>query len=182
MQVQTGIAKGKRLKIPKSSVVRPTTGRVKKSIFDTLGNIDGATVLDLFAGSGSLGIEALSKNASHVTFIEKDGSVFKTLSENIASCGFTESSIILNQDFNKALKQLQKNHTHFDLIFIDPPYVMYEKINFIEIVDDSLKMLNTNGLVIIEHDKNFLKRLSNFELNTKSYGTTYVSFIWSKKQ
>ncbi|MGI9535060.1 MAG: 16S rRNA (guanine(966)-N(2))-methyltransferase RsmD, partial [Thermodesulfobacteriota bacterium] len=134
MQVQTGIAKGKRLKLPKTKKVRPTTSRIKKSIFDKLGNLDGLNVLDLFSGSGNLGIEALSKNASTVTFVEKQRSVANILMENIKSCGFEEQCETLVYDFNKAIKRLLRDCRKFDLILIDPPYDLYNSLDVADFV------------------------------------------------
>ena len=179
MQVQTGIAKGKKLKIPKTKSVRPTTSRIKKSIFDKLGEISETEVLDMFAGSGSLGIEALSRNAKQATFVEKDKTVIKILAENINNCGFRKSSIILNQDFNKAFRYLEKSGNKFDLIFIDPPYSLYEKIDFLDIVEKALKILKKKGLIVIEHEKSFLNNNYNFLIDSKSYGNTHISYVRS---
>jgi len=104
MKVQAGTAKGRKLRIPKNGNIRPTTSRVKKSIFDRLGNLEGFSVLDLFSGSGSLGIEALSRNASEATFVEKQRTTARTLKMNIKSCGFENLSETVVEDFNKAVK------------------------------------------------------------------------------
>jgi len=115
MRVLTGKAKGKKLKVPSSKKVRPTTSRVKKSIFDKLGDIEGLKVLDLFAGSGNLGIEALSKNALHVTFVEKDRTTTKLINENIRNCGFENCTKVINSDYEKALKYLKRKKKNLTL-------------------------------------------------------------------
>lgn len=179
MQVQTGIAKGKKLKLPKTKNVRPTTGRIKKSIFDKLGNLDGFRVLDLFSGSGNLGIEALSKNASYVTFVEKQKSVANILMENIKNCRFEKQSEVLIYDFNKAIKRLIKEGRKFDLIFIDPPYDIYNDLDVTDLLTSVRELLNNLGTIVIEHNQKFEFSDPKFVLDTKNYGGTNISFFWS---
>lgn len=179
MQVLTGTAKGKKLKVPSSRKVRPTTSRIKKSIFDKLGNIEGLKVLDLFAGSGNLGIEALSKNALHVTFVEKDRPTSRLISENIANCGFENNTTVINSDYQKAVKFLERKNEKFDLIFIDPPYQLFDKVNFVDMLELSSTVLNSFGTVVIEHDKNIIFDNLDFDLETRKYGSTNITFFWS---
>lgn len=181
MQVLTGTAKGRKLKVPGSRKVRPTTSRVKKSIFDKLGDISGLKVLDLFAGSGSLGIEALSKDASHVTFVEKDRATSRLISENITNCGFDNNAKVLNSDYQKAVKLLERKEEKFDLIFIDPPYELFDKVDFIDMLDLSVTVLNSYGTVIMEHDKKIISENLDFDLETRKYGSTNITFFWSNK-
>lgn len=177
MKVQTGTAKGRKLKMPKNGNVRPTTGRVKKSIFDRLGNLEGLSVLDLFSGSGSLGIEALSRNASNATFVEKQRFTAKTLKANIKVCGFENLSETHVDDFNKAVKKLTKENRKFDLIFIDPPYDLYAKLNVPELVSHVSCLLNQFGTVVVEHNRSFEFSDPKFTLDTKNYGGTNISFF-----
>ena len=179
MQVQTGTAKGKKLKLPKTKNVRATTSRIKKSIFDKLGDLDGLKVLDLFSGSGNLGIEALSKNASNVTFVEKQRPVAKILQENIKSCGFEKRSKTLIYDFNKAIKKLIKESRKFDLIFIDPPYDLYNDLDVADLLTSVSCLLNNSGTVVIEHNQLFKFSDPKFVLDTKNYGGTNISFFRS---
>jgi len=180
MRVLTGKAKGKKLKVPSSKKVRPTTSRVKKSIFDKLGDIEGLKVLDLFAGSGNLGIEALSKNALHVTFVEKDRTTTRLINENIRNCGFENCTKVINSDYEKALKYLKRKEEKFDLIFIDPPYHIYEKVGLLDMLNHSGTVLSSFGTVVMEHNsKLFLENL-DFELETKKYGSTNITFFWRK--
>ncbi len=179
MRVQTGTAKGRKLKIPKNGSIRPTTSRVKKSIFDRLGNLEGLSVLDLFSGSGSLGIEALSRNASEATFVEKQKTTAKTLRENIKSCGFEKLSETVVDDFNKAVKKLIRENRKFDLIFIDPPYNLYSNLNVPDLVSNVDRLLKEHGTVVVEHDQSFEYSDPKFILDTKNYGGTNISFFWS---
>src|SRR3989337_2049770 len=103
LQVLTGEAKGRKLKVPKGRTVRPTTSRFK--------------VLDIFAGSGGLGIEALSQGAAHVTFIEKNPLVYRVLRENLHLCGFLDRANLICAHYEGALKRLKKSGKRFDLVF-----------------------------------------------------------------
>ena len=179
MQVQTGIAKGKKLKIPKSKNVRPTTSRIKKSIFDKLGNLDGFLVLDLFSGSGNLGIEALSKNASVVTFVEKQKTVADILRENIKSCGFEGQVEILVIDYRKAIKYFIRENMKFDLILIDPPYGMLKDKEIKELIESAGALLNKYGTIVLEHGKPLEISDHKFVLDTKNYGGTNITFFRS---
>lgn len=179
MQVLTGKVKGKKLKVPSSKRVRPTTSRVKKSIFDKLGNIDGLKALDLFAGSGSLGIEALSKNASYVTFVEKDSSSVRMINENIQNCGFENYAKVINSDYKKALKYFTRKNEKFDLIFFDPPYEIFNEASPLELFEDSSMVLSSLGTIVMEHNREINLEIPDFELETKKYGGTNITFFRS---
>lgn len=179
MQVLTGTAKGKKLKVPKTKTVRPTTSRIKKSIFDKLGDIEGAIVLDLFAGPGGLGIEALSRYASHTTFVENCKSVVKILFENVENCGFKDSSTILKLEYFKAISYLKRKNKKFDLIFIDPPYNVYTKKNILDFLDEISPILSESVKIVVEHDQKFIYNDLDFEVDTRKYGGTNISFFRS---
>ena len=177
LQVLTGSAKGRKLKVPKGRKIRPMTSRVKKSVFDTLGDIGGLTVLDVFAGSGSLGIEALSRGASSVTFVEKDNSVFRILSENVSLCGFQDRATFYRSDYALAFKKLSSEAAAFDLIFLDPPYPLYESMGVSDLVLDAAMLLNSDGRIIIEHNYNKDEDTPGLNRVTKSFGGTFVSYF-----
>lgn len=177
LQVLTGTAKGRKLKVPKGKTVRPTTSRIKKSIFDTLGDISGLKVLDIFAGSGSLGIESLSRKAAHVTFIEKNPLVFKILRENISLCGFLDRATLIFAHYEGALKKLQKRGGKFDLIFIDPPYILYGKQQVNHFINGVSELLEKEGVIVIEHNYKIDEAPITFIRTTKPFGGTQVSFF-----
>ena len=177
LQVLTGKAKGRKLKVPKGKTVRPTTSRIKKSIFDTLGDLSGLKVLDIFAGSGSLGIEALSHEAAHVTFIEKSPFVFKVLRENVSVCGFLDKATLIFAHYEGALKRLHKSGKKFDLIFIDPPYILYGKQQVHDFIDGVSQLLEKEGVIVIEHNYKIDHTCAGFIRVTKSFGGTQVSFF-----
>ena len=120
MRVIAGIFRGRKIAAPLGRTTRPTLDRVRESLFNLLGEIsESAKVLDLFAGTGALGIEALSRGAAHATFVEKDRDALHILRENVASLGLQKNSTILAMD---VLQQFAPASSSFDLIFIDPPY------------------------------------------------------------
>ena len=144
MRVITGTARGRRLKTPDNDAIRPTTDNVKESLFNILQfDIEGRQVLDLFAGTGQLGIECLSRGAAGVTFVDRDRDAVRLIRENLKSCSLTAP--VLQED---ALHFLDRGK-RFDLIFVDPPYdsdlyePVLEKINSVDILSDG-------GIIICE--------------------------------
>lgn len=120
MRVITGIARGRKLKEPSGLEARPTTSRVKESIFNILQfQVPGRRVLDLFAGTGQMGIEALSRGAESAVFVDQRGEAAQLIRENLALCGLKKNVRVATGD---ALQFLEKNRDQFDLIFVDPPY------------------------------------------------------------
>jgi 16S rRNA (guanine(966)-N(2))-methyltransferase RsmD len=177
LQVLTGTIKGRKLKVPKGRAIRPTTSRIKKSIFDTLGDLYGLSVLDIFAGSGGLGIESLSRGASHVTFIEKDPNVFKLLRDNVGSCGFLDKADLICDDYERATKRLEKEGSKFDIVFIDPPYRLYEKKENLEFINLVTKCVDYGSIIIIEHEQNLTDEANGYSRITRSFGGTKVSYF-----
>lgn len=141
-RIITGLYKGKHLKVPESA--RPVTDRVKTVIFDLLGDVEGLTCIDLFAGSGNLGIEALSRGVIHSTFVESSVDSVKLIRENITSLGIQENStLIINA---KVEKFLTETDTTYDLIFIDPPFERIGQFNLEPVV----KLMHTDSVIILK--------------------------------
>lgn len=150
MRIIAGIYKGRIIKFPKSDLVRPTTDKVKESLFNYLNNFfdfDGIRVCDIYAGSGSLGLEALSRGAGQVDFIEKDFKVSNVLKENIASLNASSTCKIFRMEAVKFSKLSE--HTSYDLILADPPFF---KDDIHSVVKNLLKnsFLSEDGLIIVE--------------------------------
>ena len=144
MRVITGSARGRKLKTPENYDIRPTTDNVKESLFNILQfDIEGRRVLDLFAGTGQLGIEALSRGASEVVFVDENRESVRIVRENLKTCGFSAQVLQANAlDYLRACGK-------FDLIFVDPPYdaVLYEPVlKTINSVDN----LSDGGIIICE--------------------------------
>ena len=182
LRVLTGTAKGRNLKVPKRQKIRPMTSRVKKSVFDTLADISDVRVLDIFAGSGGLGIESLSRGAGHVTAIEKDPSVFKIINENYKHCGFFDKASLICFDYKVALSKLKSKNEVFDLIFIDPPYKLYGTLEVKDFILDVEELLDDDGVIVIEHNYKTDDTPPGFERITKPFGETQVSYFRKGEQ
>lgn len=177
MRIISGSFKGKRLYSPEDKSVRPTTDRIKETIFNILNSrnilIDGV-VLDLFAGSGALGLEALSRGAQQVIFADTDNSSIKLINANLNLLGV--KCPVFNSDYMLTLKKLAG--MKFDLIILDPPYALKPEKEVIELI---LKydLLNPNGIIFIEHSKdNCLINLpESFIIDTRECGNTLISFL-----
>jgi 16S rRNA (guanine(966)-N(2))-methyltransferase RsmD len=127
MRVVAGRLRGRRLHPAKGRATRPTTDRARAGLFDWLGaRVEGARVLDLYAGTGSLGIEALSRGAGHVTFVERDAAARAALSRNRDELDLGDCSRVLAADVARALPALASAGERFDLVFADPPYASRE--------------------------------------------------------
>lgn len=123
MRVIAGRLGGRRLKAPRGTTTRPTSDRVREAVFAMLGDVAGASVLDLFAGTGALGIEALSRGASSAVFVERDPSAARVLAANLEELGISaEEAEVRRMDAFACLRGAQVSKETYDLVFIDPPY------------------------------------------------------------
>lgn len=123
MRVIAGRYGGRRLVAPPGRLVRPTADRVREALFSILGDVQGASVLDLFAGSGALGLEALSRGASHAVFVERAGPALAAIEANIGALGVpSEDATLRRRDVFAALSAAREARETYDLVFIDPPY------------------------------------------------------------
>lgn len=146
MRVITGSARGRRLKELEGLETRPTTGKVKESIFSIIQfDIEGRRVLDLFAGTGQLGIEALSRGARECVFIDQRNDAVKLIRENLAVCGLEENAIVRSGDGMAYLKSGEK----FDIIFLDPPYASGLLTAALERIAE-LDVCREHGIIIAE--------------------------------
>ena len=144
MRVITGTARGRKLKTPENYDIRPTTDNVKESVFNIIQfDIEGRRVLDLFAGTGQLGIECLSRGAAEAVFVDRDKEAVRIIKDNLKTCGMKAS--VIQEDSLSFLDHCGK----FDIIFIDPPYDsnLYESaLKIINLVD----ILSEGGIIICE--------------------------------
>lgn len=151
IRVLGGTNRGRKLRSPKGMLFRPTTGRVKEFIFSFIGDwIEGISVLDLFAGSGALGIEALSRGAKEVVFIEHSHQNIDLVRHNLTLCELTEQATWICGDVFSMIKKLGQQNRKFDLILADPPFQKNYRSKIVETVDKNI-LLNTEGLLILEH-------------------------------
>jgi len=131
---------------------RPTTDKVKEAVFSMIGPyMAGGTVLDLYAGTGGLAIEALSRGMDHAVLIDQDRRAIETIRENLARAGFQERAEIYRNDAQRALSAMARRGLRFDLIFLDPPYKLTNMDTLIEQMQEH-QMISDAAVVVVEHD------------------------------
>ena len=180
MRIITGLYKSRLLKTPKG--IRPTEDRVRKALFDILGDVSGLTFLELFAGSGSVGLEALSQGAKEVFFVENLRQASLALEENIKSLGCQDRVKVLCQDAFRAIENIRQKGQKFDLIFFDPPYYQGIAEKILQTLGEC-DILHKSGYIIIQHFKKDLvaEKAGNLALwRQEQYGDSVLSF-YSKK-
>lgn len=178
MRVIAGIAKGRRLIGPKSDKIRPALDKVKQAVFNILGDITGCRILDLFAGTGSIGIEALSQGASHAVFVDDGPESLKIVRKNLEICRFEGRATVLKMKIPEELDRIKKKEAGFDLVFVDPPYDR-------NLVNPTLQKLFSSGLlspqgwVIVEHSPRELIQENQAWMikSRREYGQTLISFL-----
>lgn len=177
MRVLSGNEKGRRLAAPPGSGTRPTTARVRRSLFDILTSrydLSDMLVLDLFAGSGALGLEALSRGAAHAIFVDWSPKACRTLKRNIAALGFDEVSKVVKSGVLEHLAREDKTHLHdADLVFCDPPYEFSDW-------DRLFELLPTKAIVVAESNRAVGPFPKWVTIRTKVYGDSVVSMFMSE--
>jgi len=180
MRVISGTARGTKLKSVEGLSTRPTLDRVKESVFNILNSdieIRESRVLDLFAGSGALGIEALSRGASRCVFVDKDVASIKIVKENLEKTRLADKADIYMLEAGAAVSRLRGEK--FDIVFLDPPYSKDIVPRIIgEIISSGI--LSGGAVVVVEHDKDdaILDRYGNLAMyKTRQYGGIAVSFF-----
>lgn len=178
MRIVGGEYRGRKLHAPKGQDIRPTSDRVKEAVFSMLaGVVSGADVLDLFAGSGALGLEALSRGALSVVFVDRNLRSVELIKVNIALCRAQEKSRVISGSAEQAVRKLAANGACFDLVFLDPPYGL-------GYVEKSLPLLNSIvrscAVAVVEHSiKDVLPMVCGGWVREKErkYGDTLISMF-----
>ena len=193
MRIISGTAKGRKILSPKNEgritekgevkATRPTLDRVKESMFNILGHkVYDAVVLDMFAGTGSLGLECASRGANKVVFLERFKETYDILLENVRILGFDSVSKVYMKDSYEFIKSLASQGEKFDIIFVDPPYLNH-------MVDKAVKMiaefdlLNTDGVIVTKYDREepIYRPEEKYELvDERKYGNTIIAFYQSR--
>ena len=156
MRIIAGKYRGRRLKSPPSAQTRPTSDRLRETLFNVLApRIDGARFLDLCAGTGAVGIEALSRGAEHVTFVDQSRRMCSLIESNTSALGIDESDVeIVNADASEYLRRhAKKERRPFDVIFFDPPYDADYEVVLNLIAEHASQLIGEDAVAIVEHYK-----------------------------
>ena len=164
MRITGGNAKGRILKSPRGMDIRPTSDKVREATFNIIGHdLSGLTVLDLFAGTGSLGLEALSRKAEHAVFVDCAQQAIKLIKENLLLCGYQDMGTVLRRDLKKGLPLSHEvPRPTFDLVFLDPPYGR-------GFITPLMEKLSTQTL--LSKEARVITELSKSETTTRSMGS-----------
>lgn len=179
MRIIAGSARGRNLKSPRGMSTRPTADRVREALFNILSSlVAGSRFLDLFSGTGAVGIEALSRGAEKAVLVEKDRNTARIIHDNLRLCGLLDQAEILALDVVKALQVLGKKKESFDLIFIDPPYKKgFEEPTLEKVLEQEL--LTRCGTLVVESDRTDLPPDQVGSLKAyrrERYGDTALTF------
>jgi len=176
VQILAGTYRGRKIKSSSSQAIRPCSSRVKKSVFDTLASridFEGASVLDLFAGFGSLGFEALSRGADRVSFVDQHVEALKALKTTATQLGVQKCVKIVNADVSAFLGRAREP---FDLLFCDPPYSWPDYNRLLEQIFGGA-LLAEGGVLLMEHSTQANFTSSPYYSFHKDYGMTRVTFF-----
>nr|WP_320025600.1 16S rRNA (guanine(966)-N(2))-methyltransferase RsmD [uncultured Acetobacterium sp.] len=181
MRIIAGEKRGKKLVDITGNKVRPTTDKIKGAIFNSLQNdIRQAKVfVDLFSGTGAMGLEALSRGVNQAYFFDVSRESIQITKKNIAQLGYEDRAKVFNQSALSGVEMLEQNKVRCDIIFIDPPYSQIEEIhNLLEILSEK-EILSENGKLVIETEKSVIMPLVKNKLScykSKNYGITTISY------
>ena len=180
MRVISGTAKGKRLKAVPGNTTRPITDRTKEALFNILGNwIIDARVLDLFGGTGAVGIEALSRGAAQAVFVDRSREAISMILRNIQLCRLENRSSVIRWDIARNLNCLRRDNRKYDLVFLDPPYNRGYVLPTLEYLHRH-RLLTSDARLIVEHASTEVISPvpASFAItDTREYGKTLVSFL-----
>ena len=185
MRIISGVSRGSRLVTLEGTETRPTLDRVKEPLFSIIQmHIKDASVLDLFAGSGALGLEALSRGAKMAVFSDISDKAINVIKQNIEKTKLGEKTVVIKNSYEEVLKQMKSEKKEFDIIFLDPPYKS-------GLLDDAIrkileyKLLAKEGIVVVETDTEAeLQKVQNVDLHIKDirkYGRVILLFLERKE-
>ncbi|HTZ11497.1 MAG TPA: 16S rRNA (guanine(966)-N(2))-methyltransferase RsmD [Candidatus Margulisiibacteriota bacterium] len=181
MRITTGIYKGRNIGVPKG--IRPTQDKVRKALFDILGDVEGESFLELFAGSGGVGFEALSRGARELVLVEQNQDCLLAIRKNIDSLA-AKSCITYPLEAEKAIAALHKDGRRFDIIFLDPPYYKDMAKKILQMLGP-YDILAPDGFVVVQHFKKDSLPVENEGLvlvKEAGYGDTFLSFYRRQKK
>jgi 16S rRNA (guanine(966)-N(2))-methyltransferase RsmD len=176
VRIVAGARRGRRLKVVPGWEVIPTSEKVREAIFSALGPVTGLAVLDLFAGSGALGLEALSRGAGNCVFVEDDPAAADALRENIAVLDYEPVSRVIVADYRQAVGSLLHAGREFDLLFVDPPYRMLAEVE-VTLMPLVSSLLSLDGVAVIESHRLSQVSLGQTPVFDRTYGETKVTMV-----
>ena len=173
MRIVAGSRKGHRIDAPKGVITRPTGDRVREALFSIVGPVEGARVLDVFAGSGALGLEALSRGASSAVFVERDREACRVISRNLEKLRLT-GAVVLCQDALRALEEERARRHRYDLVLVDAPYEEWERYE--EPLGELLpELLEEDGLAVVETSSRVEPDLPLTPVTSRRYGSARIT-------
>ncbi|WP_174613142.1 16S rRNA (guanine(966)-N(2))-methyltransferase RsmD [Virgibacillus ihumii] len=184
MRIIAGSYKGRQLQSVPGKLTRPTTDKVKEAVFQVIGPFfNEGSCLDLFAGSGSLGLEALSRGMTSGVFVDKNPKAIHTIHENVKLLKLAEQTEIFRAEAFRALQAASKRNLQFDLIFLDPPY---GKVSYVKLLEriSNLQLLKSNGMIYYEHgtSEKMPKEIGSFLMSKQAdYGGTISITIYKRR-
>jgi 16S rRNA (guanine966-N2)-methyltransferase len=174
MRIVAGRFGGRRLRAPSGRETRPTSDRVREALFATLGPLDGLVVLDLFAGSGALGLEAVSRGAARAVLVERDARANAVARANAAALGLGREEVaVLRVPARRALQDARRRGATYDLVLLDPPYRDATRLGR-ELSEPVAAVLETGGRVVTESDRRTPMELALPLLHERRYGDTLI--------
>jgi 16S rRNA (guanine966-N2)-methyltransferase len=177
MRIIAGSRKGARIFAPKGTDTRPTGDRVREAAFNLIGPgfTEDAKVLDLFAGSGAMGLEALSRGAAHATFVESDRDACRTINRNLDKLGL-EGATVLCQDALTALRTDARSGTRYDLVLVDPPYKRFSSLQN-ALIEHLPEILAPDGLLVVETAAAEVPELRLAKRTSRRYGSARLTLF-----
>jgi 16S rRNA (guanine966-N2)-methyltransferase len=167
IRIISGLYKGRRLRLVPSASVRPMQDKVKGALFNIIADrLPGSLCLDGFSGTGSVGLEALSRGAARCVFVDEFFPSIKVIRQNIAKCGAEEKAVVVHREFNRAAIDLAKQGVRFDIVFLDPPYRLLAERNPLKVLRKR-GLVKPGGLVVLRHHFKIKPRLGDFKLERR---------------
>jgi 16S rRNA (guanine966-N2)-methyltransferase len=175
MRIIAGTHRGRRIAAPKGAHTRPTGDRVREALFNLVGPVDDAAVLDLYAGSGALGIEALSRGARRCVFVDTDAAACAVIRRNLETLGLT-GALVLQREVGSVLRAEAAAERRYELVLLDPPYGAWQGLE-VELGRLLPAVLADSGLVVVETDARVEPALPLDRVTTRRYGSARLSLF-----
>jgi 16S rRNA (guanine966-N2)-methyltransferase len=181
VRIVAGARRGRLIRVPQTGEVRPTSEKIREAVFSALGPVSGLTVLDLFAGTGAMGLEALSRGAANCVFVENDRSVAAVLRENISTLQYGADCTVIVSDYAAALEVMMQSARRFDLLFVDPPYRMLQEVEVL-LAPLLAFLLAPGGVAVIEGARSSEARFGRSPVFERVYGETKIMMLKNQEE